>query len=929
MEGLQSNLTYAQSLADQSDILAIQEHWLYGFETNVLQDAFPNHCIAANFSDQEQCEHNLETTRRKGGIAIIWKKELDKSISAIQEGSNRLQALSLKLPGSSPILTVNTYMPTNGSVDHVPLYQSILDEILELSRTHSDHHLLWMGDLNGSLIRKNSKHDLMLQNFTKELELAPSTQSEQKTFFHFNKLSSSQIDYILTGESLKSVCTNYTIKEREPGNVSSHDPVQLNLQMQIDMDIQGPHKKQPVFAPRPNWTRIDKESYQELTHEHLEALLQNGLNLSLEDKILQTEKILIESAEKSTEDGRKHNPKRKTPWTPRMSEISKQEKHQFWLWKNEGKPRDPENQTFLRLCALKKLFRKEQRTTAALQRNTLETKLMESQDGDQKLFYKLIKKQRSSADDLPNEMIFNGKLASGEELITALETYFSRLATPEDCPQYDEKYKTKADFRNSEQRRIYEENPIRILPNITPQIALEAINSLNCRKAPDPSGLMAEHLVYSSPLIASVLADIMNNIIQKQKIPAILKHGCITPVFKKKNSPRNPDNYRRITITLLISKVLEKILQYPLKTIMAPNLNKLQRGFTEGSSSTNTAFILSEAIADSHDQNKPLFTLFLDASKAFDVVYHASMLNHLHELYITGDLWVLLNDTYDGMTSAIKWKGQMSSTFYEKQGIRQGGVNSTEMFKGRGNPFLVTVQKAGIGKTIGSIFVGAPTCADDVALVADSTLDLQTLAELAWVESARERFKYSDSKSKTMTFHQKRKVPALQYPVVMGRKEIEPSVQETHLGIVRTPDNKADAAVLDRIKTARRTSYSLLGLGMRRMSQVHPSTSLKLLSSYIQPSLTFGFETLRTTPQNLLKMETFYRGILRRMQNLPDETASCALHILLGTLPLEAHLDTQVLSLFARLLHLPDSIEQEILCRQLSIKDIHSASWTQ
>ena len=295
---------------------------------------------------------------------------------------------------------------------------------------------------------------------------------------------------------------------------------------------------------------------------------------------------------------------------------------------------------------------------------------------------------------------------------------------------------------------IYAENPIRILPNITPQIALEAINSLNCGKAPDPSGLMAEHLVYSRPLVASVLADIMNDIIQKQKIPAILKHGCITPIFKKKNSPKNPDNYHRITITLLIGKVLEKILQYPLKTIMAPNLNKLQRGFTEGSSSTNTAFILSEAIADSHDQNKPLFTLFLDASKAFNVVYHASMLNHLHKLYITGDLLVLLNDTYDGMTSAIKWKGQMSSTFYEKQGIHQGGVNSTEMFKGRGNPFLITVQEAGIGKSIGSIFVEAPTCADDVALVADSILDLQTLAELVWAESAHERFKYSDSKQK-------------------------------------------------------------------------------------------------------------------------------------------------------------------------------------
>ena len=56
------------------------------------------------------------------------------------------------------------------------------------------------------------------------------------------------------------VCTNYATKEREPGNVSSHDPVQLNLQMQIVMDNQRPYKKQTDIAPRPNWTRIDKES---------------------------------------------------------------------------------------------------------------------------------------------------------------------------------------------------------------------------------------------------------------------------------------------------------------------------------------------------------------------------------------------------------------------------------------------------------------------------------------------------------------------------------------------------------------------------------------------------------------------------------------------------------------------------------------------
>ena len=71
------------------------------------------------------------------------------------------------------------------------------------------------------------------------------------------------------------------------------------------------------------------------------------------------------------------------------------------------------------------------------------------------------------------------------------------------------------------------------------------------------------------------------------------------------------------------------------------------------------------------------------------------------------------------------------------------------------------------------------------------------------------------------------------------------------------------------------------------------------------------------------------RAMLKRVQNLPNETANCATHILLGTLPVEAKLDSQVMGLFTRILHLQTSREKAIILRQLSLKDLNSASWTQ
>ena len=116
---------------------------------------------------------------------------------------------------------------------------------------------------------------------------------------------------------------------------------------------------------------------------------------------------------------------------------------------------------------------------------------------------------------------------------------------------------------------------------------------------------------------------------------------------------------------MVINKILEKILLNPLKDILAPSLNTLQRGFTPRTSSTNAALLLSEAIAEAGDNKEPLYTLYLDASKAFNVVYHNGMLTQLHAMGIPGDLWMLLSDSYAGMTSALKWDGQLSRSFQE------------------------------------------------------------------------------------------------------------------------------------------------------------------------------------------------------------------------------------------------------------------------
>jgi hypothetical protein len=60
-----------------------------------------------------------------------------------------------------------------------------------------------------------------------------------------------------------------------------------------------------------------------------------------------------------------------------------------------------------------------------------------------------------------------------------------------------------------------------------------------------------------------------------------------------------------------------------------------------------------------------------------------------------------------------------------EQGGRQGGSLSADLYKVYVNPLLDTLRNSGLGGKIGNINCCAPTCADDVALIANNPFDIQ------------------------------------------------------------------------------------------------------------------------------------------------------------------------------------------------------------
>ena len=145
-------------------------------------------------------------------------------------------------------------------------------------------------------------------------------------------------------------------------------------------------------------------------------------------------------------------------------------------------------------------------------------------------------------------------------------------------------------------------------------------------------GLTAEHVKYASPKIVKLLTQLVNSIMLASRLPDQLRPGLITPILKKGKDGRDPDSYRRITVSPILGKFLEK--EMLRRTRQSIKHEPLQFGFTEGCSSTTCAFIITEAVAEAMDLGHPLYISFLDAKKAFDLVSHTNMLYVLLEWFI-------------------------------------------------------------------------------------------------------------------------------------------------------------------------------------------------------------------------------------------------------------------------------------------------------
>ncbi len=416
-------------------------------------------------------------------------------------------------------------------------------------------------------------------------------------------------------------------------------------------------------------------------------------------------------------------------------------------------------------------------------------------------------------------------------------------------------------------------------------------------------------------------------------MPSFLKLGLLSSVSKNKPPVTNPFNHRGITVTMVILKVIEEILKEDCVPTLWSHQNLLQRGFSSGVPPLLASYILQETISEYHTQGKTVYVAYLDAKSAFDVVNVKSLMRRMYQYGVRGHLWSMVDELHRDPTTRVKWAGGVSDSFPVDKGVRQGGILSTLEYKQYINPLLDSLTKSGLGAKIGPYPVPAPTCADDVTLVADSPLDLQTMLNIAYKFSVDEKYQLQPAKCKVVLYPPKGHMGILRAHTLnftLGDSSIEVVESAPHLGLVR--DSKTSGAaesVKQNLKKASGALYCRMGAGVYGEKGLNPVTLYFIYRTYVLPVLTYGLEALILDTDHIDALELFQNTTLKRFLGLPDKGVASKVPLLLfGAPPVEAVIHSKLLGLLGTIARTPEMIEHKILHRQVALKNINDCVWS-
>jgi hypothetical protein len=778
-------------------------------------------------------------SRKGGGVALYiragWQVERQDNLSGKYEEA--LWCL-VKTPEANLLVGVCYRSPSSSDLNNDHLLQMVKRAREFIDRQNTKTHLLLMGDFNYPQIdfdklEVETSSDSPAYKFLDQVQEMYLIQHVSQTTRSRAGINPSLLDLIFTDEENLLGDINYEV----PLGKSDH----LCLSWKITI-------KKPENATNNCKRNFWKGNYASLNEELASTIWEDLLILNSVEKMWEAFRSRLHQLVD------KH-----VPWYRGDKDIKKKKK----LSKETIRQIKSRNEAWndYRIAGTEdkyrryKIIRNKANQMIRCDHESEVNKLLKSFKGKPKKFYAYARKLQTIKTQV-------GQL----KRIDGSETQSDKETAEELCEAFKEVF-VKEDVRDES----YKNNPPKLTTGPShnfPEISFSEADILNNLLKLDPSKSSGPDNLHPMVLkqcahnLTKPLSWIFQRSLNTGMVPTDWKRANICPIYKK-GSKREAGNYRPVSLTSVVCKLMETLIKESLIIFVEQNkiISNCQHGFLKGKSCLTNLLESFEIWTRAVDEGYGLDIIYLDYKKAFDTVPHHRLIFKLKQYGIPNSLLQWLENFLTARKMRVGVNGEYSDWTDIFSGVPQGSIIAPLLF-------LLFVNDLPQWITNSMRVFADDTKIWRIIKSPEDAMSLQNDLDNLAIWSQNWLLRLNASKCKVMQVHHKFQT---QYFIEEEGKliPIDTVKEERDLGIMVTDDLKSSS----QCSAAAAKASSILGIVRRNFKNLSAENFRILYTTYVRPCLEYCIQVWNPClEKDIFKLEQIQRRATKLIRGSKKKT---------------------------------------------------------
>ena len=191
--------------------------------------------------------------------------------------------------------------------------------------------------------------------------------------------------------------------------------------------------------------------------------------------------------------------------------------------------------------------------------------------------------------------------------------------------------------------------------------------------------MMLKHL--PRPVLTKLL-QAFNSLWRGRQLPESWREAIVIPILKQGKNGDSPSDYRPISLTSSMCKVMEKLVVSRLTWFLEHSrlMNPVQCGFRRGHSTVDHLVTIDSRIREGFKRGHHTGALFFDVEKAYDTTWRHGILAKLFRCGVRGNMGEFVQNFLSRRKFRVRIANSLSCRFDQAEGVPQGSVLSVALF---------------------------------------------------------------------------------------------------------------------------------------------------------------------------------------------------------------------------------------------------------